>query len=84
VLAVPRPVHGETGKICANVLQDEWSPNLTLHSLLPKLSTLLHQPNTASKENGLAGHLFNTSPELYWSHVCLTHERNMNERLGAH
>lgn len=84
MLAVPRPVNGKTGKICANVLQDEWSPNLTLHSLLPKLSTLLDQLNTVSKENAFAGDLFNTSPELYWAHVCLTHERNMSERLGVY
>ena len=79
-------VDGETGEICANRLQGEWSPALTLHALLHMLSSLLDEPNTASTRNAHAGALYELSSqrEQYWAHVYLTHERNMNERLDAH
>ena len=85
-LAVPCPVDGKTGKICADALQDKWSPTLTLHSLLPRLSSLLDEPNLVSKLNAPAGDLHdgNSQTAQYWAHVYLTHERNMNERLDAH
>ncbi len=56
---------------------------MTLRSVLPTLSTLLSHPNTVSTFNGNAADLFRASPRLYWAHVYLTHERNMNERPKA-
>jgi ubiquitin-protein ligase len=72
--------------ICADALQGKWSPTLTLHSLLPRLSSLLDEPNTVSMLNAPAGDLYKLSArrEQYWAHVYLTHERNMDERLDAH
>lgn len=46
------------GKICVDILQNEWSPSLKISTILISIRSLLMDPNPDSPANGVAAKLF--------------------------
>ena len=46
------------GKICVDILQNEWSPSLKISTILISIRSLLMDPNPDSPANGNAAKLF--------------------------
>lgn len=59
------PNISERGKICLNVLKEEWSPMLVVSSLLLCISGLLSQPNPDDPLNEEAAELLTGNPAEY-------------------
>lgn len=56
------PNVSDRGKICLNILKEEWSPMLTVASLLLCISALLSQPNADDPLNIEAADAFRNNP----------------------
>ena len=58
-------VYANTGAICVDMLQDKWSPVLTIAQVLVGLQSLLAEPNIDSPANPIAAALFLSDRESY-------------------
>ena len=59
------PNVGGNGDICLDLLQNMWSPALTLEQLILAIASLLTDPNPDSPMNGEAASLFKKSRDQY-------------------
>ena len=57
------------GGVCLDLLQDRWSPVLTVASVLQSLQSLLCDPNVASPANAEAANLWTTDKKEYRKRV---------------
>lgn len=57
------------GRVCMSILKSEWSPSLSIESLLVSIQSLLSDPNPKSAANGEAGVLFVEDPNAYYKRV---------------
>ena len=57
------------GKICVDILQNEWSPTQNVSTILQSIRSLLMDPNPSSPANREAANLFNKDKELYYNRV---------------
>lgn len=53
------------GKICIDILQQEWSPIQTIRTILISIMSLLNDPNPASPANREAAELYNKNRDEY-------------------
>jgi len=53
------------GRICLDILQNQWSPIYDVWSVLTSIRSLLNDPNPASPANSEAAELFNTNKMEY-------------------
>lgn len=53
------------GRICLDILANEWSPIYDLEAVLTSIRSLLCDPNVDSPANGSAAQLFKNNPEEY-------------------
>lgn len=60
-------IDAESGKICLNVLQEEWSPTLNVSSLLLCISALLSQPDPEDPLNHAAAEMMHFKPSEFTS-----------------
>jgi ubiquitin-conjugating enzyme E2 A len=54
-----------TGTLCADIIQDAWSPCHNICTLLTSVQSLLTDPNCASPANPEAAHLYNSDRTAY-------------------
>jgi len=55
----------EDGKICLDILQNQWSPVQNITTILTSIQSLLTDPNTDSPANKLAARMFKEDPVEY-------------------
>lgn len=53
------------GKICLDILTNQWSPIYDVHAVLASIQSLLSDPNPDSPANAEAARLFNEDKEEY-------------------
>mmetsp|Transcript_34077 Transcript_34077/g.77725 ORF Transcript_34077/g.77725 Transcript_34077/m.77725 type:complete len:293 (-) Transcript_34077:94-972(-) len=61
------PNISERGQVCLNILKEEWSPMLTVSSLLTCISSLLCEPNPQDPLNSAAADLLEKRPAAFLS-----------------
>lgn len=59
------PNIGNSGNICLDILNSQWSPTYTLSKVMLSISSLLNDPNPASPLNGTAAQLWKENREKY-------------------
>ncbi len=57
------------GKICLDILQNQWSPIYDIAAVLTSIQSLLSDPNPASPANGEASNLFERDRREYTRRV---------------
>ncbi|KAI9219367.1 ubiquitin-conjugating enzyme/RWD-like protein [Blastocladiella britannica] len=68
-------ISSQTGSICLDVLQGEWSPVMGLRGLLMSVQSLLETPNPDSPLDGVVNRVYTTDRKKYthmvafWTHV---------------
>ena len=63
------------GKICLDILQNQWSPTYDITAVLTSIQSLLSDPNPASPANAEASQLFDRDRREY--------NRRVREVVGA-
>lgn len=63
------PNIGVNGYICLDILQNKWSPAMSIANIITSLQLLLQEPNPASPMNGTAAKLFKTNKKGYSAKV---------------
>lgn len=59
------PNVGQKGSICLDILQNKWSPAMSIANIITSLQLLLQEPNPASPLNGEAARLFENNKDEY-------------------
>ncbi|CBK20631.2 uncharacterized protein [Blastocystis hominis] len=59
------------GKICLDILQNRWTPQYTILTVLLSIQSLLNDPNPASPANQHASSIYCHSKETFWIFVYL-------------
>ncbi|EED17406.1 ubiquitin conjugating enzyme (UbcK), putative [Talaromyces stipitatus ATCC 10500] len=62
-----------SGRICLDILKDEWSAVYNVQNVLLSLQSLLGEPNNSSPLNGQAAQLWDENPEEFKRHVLARH-----------
>ena len=63
------PNVGSGGSICLDILQNKWSPAMSIANIITSLQLLLQEPNPSSPLNGEAARLFNSDKVGYAAKV---------------
>ena len=76
------------GKICIDILQNQWSPIYDISGILTSIQSLLSDPNPASPANAEASQLYEGDRRAYNKRVRETVEEswtghNDNEKVAA-
>lgn len=70
------PNIGGSGRVCFNILDDDWMPNQSLGTVITSLVYLLGHPNTKSPLDGQLAHLYEKDLDAYEAQVraaCVKH-----------
>lgn len=59
------PNVGSKGSICLDILQNKWSPAMSIANIITSLQLLLQEPNPLSPLNGEAARLFENDKDKY-------------------
>uniref|UniRef100_A0A7S2U3X2 UBC core domain-containing protein n=1 Tax=Lotharella oceanica TaxID=641309 RepID=A0A7S2U3X2_9EUKA len=62
----------EDGKICLDILQNQWSPMLNVTAILTSIQSLLTDPNPDSPANNVASRLF-VQDRVQYSYQVMRH-----------
>ncbi|GAM36735.1 ubiquitin conjugating enzyme [Talaromyces pinophilus] len=62
-----------SGRICLDILKDQWSAVYNVQNVLLSLQSLLGEPNNSSPLNGQAAELWDSDPEEFKRHVLARH-----------
>ena len=65
VTRIAHPNIDESGNICLDILEDRWSPALTVAKVLLSISSLLMDPNPSSPMRGDLADLYTTDLDKY-------------------
>jgi ubiquitin-conjugating enzyme E2 C len=63
-----------SGRICLDILKDQWTATYNIQTVLLSLQCLLGEPNNASPLNGEAAELWDNDPELFKKKVLARHK----------
>lgn len=74
-------VYGD-GKICLDILQNQWSPIYDIVAILTSIQSLLSDPNPASPANSEASTLFEADRREYNRRVRAVVETSWQDDLG--
>ena len=69
----------QDGKICLDILQNNWSPIYDVTALLQSIQSLLSDPNTSSPANPEAAKLFDENRKAYENKVKEVVEQSWEE-----
>ncbi|MCQ2817839.1 MAG: ubiquitin-conjugating enzyme E2 [archaeon] len=67
------------GRICLDILQNQWSPIFDVKAILLSIQSLLTDPNPSSPANSEAAKLYNTNREEYYARVKECVEKSVEE-----
>lgn len=62
-----------SGRICLDILKDQWTPAYNIQTVLLSLQSLLGEPNNASPLNGEAAELWGKDDETFQKKVTERH-----------
>jgi len=57
------------GKICHDILNDQWNPNVTVMEVMNKIVELIARPNPLNSLDSVKGTLYQDNRTLYFSHA---------------
>jgi len=69
------------GKICLDILQNQWSPTYDITAVLTSIQSLLSDPNPASPANAEASQLFDRDRREYNRRVREVVEASWNDEF---
>lgn len=67
------------GRICLDILQNQWSPIFDVKAILISIQSLLTDPNPSSPANAEAAKLYNNNREEYYARVKDCVEKSIEE-----